>query len=86
MEIKNRKLQRPKKVRERTGLGRTSVWSKSRDPSDPFPSPVQIGANSIGYFEDEINEWLENRPRVPCRDGTIKVGLEATGGRGTAAA
>lgn len=86
MEIKNRKLQRPKKVRERTGLGRTSVWSKSRDPSDPFPSPVQIGANSIAFYEDEIDEWLETRPRVPCRDGTVKAGLEANNDHGTAAA
>jgi prophage regulatory protein len=28
-----------------------------------FPAPVQIGANSIGWYEDEIQEWLASRPR-----------------------
>ncbi len=86
MRIKGRRILRPKEVRERTGYGRTMLWLKSRDPDDPFPAPVQLGPNSIGYFEDEINEWLENRPRVPCRDGTVKAGLEANDDHGAAAA
>jgi len=86
MRIKGRRILRPKEVRERTGYGRTMLWIKSRDPDDAFPTPVQLGPNSIGYFEDEINEWLENRPRVPCRDGTVKGGLQANGDHGTAAA
>ena len=86
MRIKGRRILRPKEVRERTGYGRTMLWIKSRDPDDAFPTPVQLGPNSIGYFEDEINEWLENRPRVPCRDGSVKAGLQANGGHGPAAA
>ena len=86
MRIKDRRIQRPKVVMARTGLGRTSLWSKSRDPDDPFPAPVQIGPNSIAFYEDEIDLWLETRPRVPCRDGKIKAGLEANDGHGTAAA
>ena len=86
MKIKDRRIQRPKLVMRRTGLGRTSLWSKSRNPSDPFPSPVQIGPNSIGFYEDEIDEWLETRPRVPCSDGSVKAGPQATSDHGTAAA
>ncbi len=86
MKIQDRRIQRPKVVMARTGLGRTSLWSKSRDPDDPFPAPVQLGPNSIGFFEDEISRWLETRPRVPCRDGTVKAGLEANDDHGTAAA
>ena len=82
MRIKGRRILRPKEVRERVGYGRTMLWAKSRDPNDAFPSPIQLGVNSIGYFEDEINEWLENRPRVKCRDGSVKAGLEANGGHG----
>ncbi len=67
MKIKGRRILCPKEVRERTGYGRTMLWLKSRNPDDSFPSPVQLGVNSIGYYEDEIDEWLENRPRVPCR-------------------
>ena len=86
MKIKGRRILRPKEVRERTGYGRTMLWIKSRNPDDTFPSPVQLGVNSIGYFENEIDEWLETRPRVKCHDGTIKVGLEANDDHGAAAA
>ncbi len=86
MKTEGRQLERPKAVMKRTGLGRTSLWSKSRNPDDPFPSPVQIGTNSIAFYADEIDEWLETRPRVPCRDGTIKAGLEANDDHGAAAA
>ncbi len=86
MRIKDRRIQRPKVVMARTGLGRTSLWSKSRDPDDPFPAPVQIGPNSIAFYEDEIDLWLETRPRVKCRDGSVKVGLQANSDLETAAA
>lgn len=85
MRIKDRRIQRPKVVMARTGLGRTSLWSKSRDPDDPFPAPVQLGVNSIGFYEDEISLWLETRPRIRCSDGTVKVGLEANDDHGAAA-
>ena len=86
MKTEGRQLERPKAVMKRTGYGRTMLWAKSRDPDDTFPSPVQLGPNSIGFYEDEIDEWLETRPRVPCRDGTIKAGLEANDDHGAAAA
>ena len=86
MRIKGRRILRPKEVRERTGYGRTMLWAKSRDPNDAFPSPIQLGPNSIGFFEDEISRWLETRPRVPCRDGSVKAGLEANDDHGAAAA
>ncbi len=81
-----RRILRPKEVRERTGYGRTMLWIKGRDPHDAFPTPVQLGPNSIAFYQDEIDLWLETRPRVPCRDGTVKAGLEANDDHGTAAA
>ena len=86
MKTKNRRILRPKEVRLLTGLGRTSLWAKSRDPNDTFPNPVQIGPNSIGFFEDEISLWLETRPRIRCSDGSVKAGLQANGDHGQAAA
>ena len=34
-----------------------------------FPEPVQIGPNKIGWYEDEVEAWLESRPRgfMPVR-------------------
>ena len=85
MKTKNRRILRPKQVRLLTGLGRTSLWAKSRNPDDQFPSPMQLGPNSIGFYEIEITRWLETRPRVKCHDGSVKAGLQANGDHGAAA-
>ncbi len=28
-----------------------------------FPAPIELGPNSVGWFEDEIDEHLASRPR-----------------------
>ena len=74
-----RKILRKPGVREATGLSDAQIARKANDPADPFPAPVQIGANSTGWFEDEIIEWQESRPRV---EGERKPHLEEHYGRG----
>ncbi len=59
-----RKILRAKVVTERTGYSRIQIWRKSRDPEDDFPAPMQLGPNAIGWYEHEIDAWLESRPRV----------------------
>lgn len=46
----------------RTGLSRTTIWRRVRKGT--FPSPIQLGENSIGWPEHLVVEWLESRPRV----------------------
>ena len=74
-----RKILRKPGVREATGLSDAQILRKANDPEDNFPAPVQIGANSTGWFEDEIIKWQESRPRV---DGERKPHLEAHYRRG----
>ena len=50
-------------VIDQTCFSRTQIWRKSNDPNDEFPEPVQLGANSIGWFQDEITQYVESRPR-----------------------
>ena len=38
-----------------------------------FPKPVQTGPNSIGWYADEIEEWLESRPRGFLRPVSEKI-------------
>ena len=71
-------IRRPE-VSKASGLSDAQVTRKANDPSDDFPAPVQTGANSVGWFEDEVIEWQESRPRVT---GGGKPHLEAHYGRG----
>lgn len=45
-----------------TGLSFSSIYRKYM--SGDFPKPVSLGENSIGWYEDEVAEWIENRQRV----------------------
>lgn len=50
-----------KEVERRTGKGRVQRWRDIK--AGKFPAPVEIGPNSIGWFEEEIEAWLASRPR-----------------------
>ena len=56
-----RKIVRTKKVMERVGKSRVQIWRDVR--ANKFPAPVSLGPNSIGWYEDEVERWLETRPR-----------------------
>lgn len=60
--ITSRRILRDHEVRERTKLSRVQRWRRVR--AGTFPAPVQLGPNSIGWYEDEIETWLADRPRV----------------------
>jgi prophage regulatory protein len=61
-DTKNRNILRDPEVRKRTKLSRVQRWRRVRKGT--FPAPVQLGPNSIGWYEDEIEAWLAERPRV----------------------
>ncbi|MCH7499683.1 MAG: AlpA family phage regulatory protein [Nitrospinae bacterium] len=46
-----------------TGLSYPTVWRLMR--RGEFPQSVRLtGARSVGWRENEIQEWVQNRPRV----------------------
>lgn len=56
---------RRKQVEARTGLSRSTIYSKLKDnPKRPgdydptFPKPISVGAKAVGWIEAEINAWL----------------------------
>ncbi len=57
-----RRLLRPKQVMSRMGWSRTTLWRRVR--AGDFPAPVSTGANTTGFYEDEVNEAQANLPRV----------------------
>ena len=44
-----------------TGLSRTTLWRLERRGA--FPNRVRLGANSVGWLEDEVQSWIASRPR-----------------------
>lgn len=43
----------------RTGLSRSSIYAAVARKQ--FPSPVSLGARSVGWIESEVQAWLEAR-------------------------
>ena len=47
------------KVKERTGLSRSTIYLKvSRGE---FPAPISLSSRAIGFVETEIESWLTHR-------------------------
>ena len=46
---------------KKTGKDRVTGWRDVR--AGRFPAPFELGANSIAWFEDELDDWLASRPR-----------------------
>jgi predicted DNA-binding transcriptional regulator AlpA len=44
-----------------TGLSRTTLWRLERQGT--FPRRIRLGLNSVGWREEEVQNWVETRPR-----------------------
>ena len=56
------RILREPEVREKIGLSHVTIWRAVR--ANRFPAPIKLGENSIGWIEDEVDEWIASRPRV----------------------
>jgi prophage regulatory protein len=45
-------------VKERVGLGRSSIYNRIAE--NTFPSSISLGGNAVGWLEHEIDSWLED--------------------------
>lgn len=52
-------------VLEKTGISESRVYQLMRSGS--FPESVELGPNSVGWYETEVDEWLAARPRRRSR-------------------
>jgi prophage regulatory protein len=58
-----RRIIRKREVIEKTGLSESTLRRRTQDAG--FPAPVSLGDGAaIGWYLDEIDAWLESRPRV----------------------
>ena len=52
-------IQRLPEVLKRTGISRSLVYLKIKDGS--FPPPIKLSKRAIGWPEEVITEWIEQR-------------------------
>jgi prophage regulatory protein len=57
-----RRILRGPEVEQKVGLDRVTIWRRER--AGQFPQRVRIGPNSVGWYSDEIEAFLESLPRV----------------------
>ena len=57
-----------KRVGERVGKSRAQICRDIK--AGKFPAPIVLGPNAVGWFENEIEDWLETRPRVTWATNT----------------
>lgn len=44
-----------------TRLSKATIYRQIQ--AGTFPGPVKLGIRAVGWFADEVGEWLEGRPR-----------------------
>jgi predicted DNA-binding transcriptional regulator AlpA len=60
-----RRLLRFHQLEQEKGVKFTRQHPARMEEKDEFPRRVQVGANSVAWWEHEIDTWLESRPRGP---------------------
>lgn len=61
-----RRIVRPSELPSILGISRTTCWRLGRDPNSGFPKRVRLthSGSAVGYFYDELMEYLENCQRL----------------------
>ena len=59
---------RIKKMCDLLGLGKTTIWELSRHDPD-FPKPVKLTSQCTAWRVDEVQAWINSRPRAALRGG-----------------
>ena len=54
-------------VIDKVGLSRPTIWRLER--AGEFPKRRQLGRNSVGWVEEEVEEWMESRVVVASESG-----------------
>jgi len=63
-------------VIDKVGLSRPTIWRLER--AGEFPKRRQLGRNSVGWVEEEVEEWMQSRVVVADDSGgsALQVGNE----------
>ena len=62
-------------VKEKTTLGRSSIYALAADGK--FPKPIKLGARASGWLESEVNQWIADR--IAESRGEVEPGTPSYG-------
>lgn len=54
------------RVREITGLSRTTAWRMQK--AGDFPPPVQVSAGRVGWWQSDLDRWKASRAPRPIAE------------------
>jgi prophage regulatory protein len=57
-----RNIIRKPEVRRRTGLSDSQIWRLEKEGT--FAARIHLGPLAVGWYEDEVDEWVNSRPRA----------------------
>lgn len=65
------RILRKKELLHMVPLSDATIWRMERDGK--FPKRLQLGGNSVGWPESEVNAWLDNlkAARLKAKDEVI---------------
>ena len=47
------------KVKDRTGLSRSTIYLRIQEGT--FPKPIKLGERAVGWLENEVDGWLKQQ-------------------------
>ena len=64
---------RKPRVAEKTGCSGRTI--DRMEAAGRFPQSVQLGSNSVEWYESEVDSWIESRPRglAPAPEAAINA-------------
>ena len=61
------KILRLPEVKQSTGLSRSTIYL--RMANNEFPKSISLGGRAIGWFEVDIQNWLEEKRKESVGEG-----------------
>lgn len=52
---------RLKAVIKKTGLSKSSIYRRAKDPNSDFPAAVKLTETTVGWHESLIDAWIDSR-------------------------
>jgi prophage regulatory protein len=50
---------RRKQVEVRTGLSRSTIYTRTK--AGTFPAPISLGPRAVGWIEGDVQRWISDR-------------------------